>query len=208
MEHAQKDIKRRVKMYSDVEETTMNLGDIPDLSGVTESNSGFEPFQDGWYFGTILAQRAFTDRNGNDVTFVSSDAPSQNADSRNIRLQIEIKRQSDGRTHNTSAFINYRPEDLTQEMVEKITAYKEKVKDGEQWGTLFRPFMALKSLGKLQNIAGVRQLQHSPDGGLDLTPVYGKTGYFKLTPDNRNPQYKQVSDFSNTAPKGKKAVLL
>ena len=72
-----------------------NLTDIPDLSGVTEQEQA--PFEKGWYAGTILGQRSFTDRNGNDRLFESTDTPSVAGDSRNIRLQVEVKRASDGR---------------------------------------------------------------------------------------------------------------
>jgi hypothetical protein len=178
-----------------------NLGDIPDLSGVgDEQSSG--AFVDGWYEGRIQAKREFTDKNGNDRLFESGDTPSANGESRNIRLQVELTRASDGRTLNTSTLINYQPTDLTAETVAAIAAQKEKNKEsGErQWGPLFRSFMSLTRLGKLQKIAGVRQLQRNGDGGLDLTPVYGKTAYFKLGEDDRNPQYKAIVDFRETKP--------
>lgn len=178
-----------------------NLGDIPDLSGMGEDTS--VAFADGWYQGTILEKREFTDQNGSDRVFESQDIPSANGDSRNIRLQVEIKRQSDNRTLNTSVLVNYRPEDLSPETIQAITAHKE---TGEKWGSLFRPFMVLNRLGKLQKIAGVTQLQRNGDGGLNIQPLYGKTAYFKLEPDDRNPQYKAVADFRTTKPS--KATVL
>lgn len=178
---------------------TLKLADIPDLSGIGDEKP--EPFVDGWYEGTILAKREFTDSNGNDRVFESSDAPAMKS-GRNIRLQVALKRRSDGRTMNTSTLINYQPEDLSAETVQAVTAQREKVKTGgEEWGSLFRPFMTLTRLGKLQKIAKVRQLQRNGDGGLDLTPLYGKTAYFKIGEDSRNAQYKEVKDFQDFEPK-------
>jgi hypothetical protein len=177
-----------------------NLGDIPDLSVIEEARP--EPFVDGWYQGTILGKREFTDNNGNERVFESSDSPAQSSDSRNIRLQVEIKRRADGRTLNVTQLVNYRPADLTVETVQAIAKRNEERKSsGAEWGDLFRPFMALTRLGKLQKIAGVRSFQRTVDGGLDLSPLYGKTAYFKLGPDNRNPAYKAVVDFQDFEPK-------
>lgn len=178
----------------------LNLGDIPDLGGIADAEQ--QPLENGWYAGTIVGQRAFTDKNGNDRLFESSDTPSAKGDSRNIRLQVELKRQSDGKTFNTSALVNYKPEALTQETVQQIAARKEEVnKGGKEWGDLFGAFMTLTRLAKLQKIAGVRQLQRNGNGGLDLHPLYGKTGFFRLKEDDRNPQYKQVADFQSERPK-------
>ena len=185
----------------------INLGDIPDLSDIGEESRP-DPFTDGWYEGVILGKREFTDQNGNDRVFESSDAASQRGDSRNVRLQVELKRQSDGRTLNVSTMINYRPEDVSAETIQAVTAHKAKIKDGEEWGPLFRSYMVLNRLGTLQRIAGVRQLQRTSEGGLDLAALYGKTAYFKIGPDTRNPAYKEVKTFSDQAPKGKKAFLL
>lgn len=175
-----------------------NLGDIPDLSGIGEDTQS-TPFEDGWYSGRVLAKREFTDKNGNERVFESNDTPAQKS-GRNIRLQIELKRTSDSRSLNTSALINYQPDDLSQETIQAVNAQKEKVKEGEEWGTLFRPFMTLTRLGKLQKVAGVRQLQRNGDGGLDIAPLFGKAIYVKLVPDDRNPQYKMVKEFQAEPP--------
>jgi len=176
-----------------------NLGDIPDLSGIADDQSS-EPFGDGWYEGVIVNRREFTDKNGNDRVFESSDTPAQKS-GRNIRLQLTLKRQKDSREFNTTALINYQPDDLSAETIQAITAQQAKVKaDGAEWGELYRPFMTLLRLGKLQKIAGVRQLKRNGDGGLDISPLYGKTAYFKLGEDSRNPQYREVKDFRDTKP--------
>lgn len=187
--------------FNTMPESVLNLGDIPDLSGIGDSQP--DPIADGWYQGTILEKREFTDTNGNDRVFESSDTPSQKSDSRNIRLQIELKRRADGRVINVTSLVNYKPEDLTAETLQAIaTRQAERKSDGTEWGDLFRPFMALTSLGKLQKIAGVRQLQRNGDGGLDLHPLFGKPAYFKLGPDARSEgKYKEVKDFRETEPK-------
>jgi hypothetical protein len=113
-----------------------------------------------------------------------------------------LKRRTDGKTFNLSTLINYNPSDLTAETIAAIAARREEnKKTGEQWGDLFRPFMSLTRLGKLQKIAGVRQLQRAEDGGLDLTALYGKTAYFKVKPDTRNDKYKEIADFQENEPK-------
>lgn len=179
--------------------TDINLGDIPDLSGINEYGSSQAPLADGWYKGVIQAKREFTDKNGNDRVFESSDTPAQRS-GRNIRLQIELTRKSDGKTFNISSLTNYNPEYLAAETVQAVAKRLTETKDGAEWGDLFRPFMTLTRLGKLQTIAGVRQLQRTQDGGLDLAPLYGKVAYFKLVPDSRNPQYKEVKDFQLKEP--------
>ena len=178
---------------------TLAIPDIPDLSGIQDPTSR-EPFGDGWYEGTIIAKRELTDRAGNERIFESDDTPSQAGDSRNIRLQTELVRQSDGRKLGTNVLINYRPEDLSAETVAQVTAHMELVKGGAEWGAYFRPFMTLSRLSKLQKIAGVRQLQRNGNGGLDLQPLYGKKGYFRLAPDDRNPEFKAIKEFRETKP--------
>jgi hypothetical protein len=176
-----------------------NLGDIPDLSGIEDARP--EPIADGWYQGVVLEKREFTDNNGNDRVFESGDTPAQRS-GRNIRLQIELTRRSDNRKINVSTLINYDPSFLSAETVSAVAQRKQENKEnGVEWGDLFRPFMTLTRLGKLQKIAGVRQLQRNAEGGLDLTPLYGKTAYFRIKPDSRNPQYKEVADFQVDEPK-------
>jgi len=178
-----------------------SLPDIPDLSGIGETVES-NPFADGWYQGTIVEQRSFTDSNGNDRVFASADDVSAKGDSRNIKLQVAIKRASDGKELNTSYLLNYRPEDLSQETVQAVAAKQEETKKGAEWGPLFREFMVLQRLSKLQTIAGVRQLQRNGNGGLDLKPIFGKTAYFKLGPDTRSDgKYKEIKDLRATAPK-------
>lgn len=179
---------------------TLSLPEIPDLSGIQDPQQ-FTPFSDGWYEGTILAKRELTDRMGNERIFESTDQPSQAGDSRNLRLQVELVRKSDGRKYSTNTQINYRPEDFSAETVAAVTTQIEAVKGGAEWGPLFRSFMALKQLSTLQKIAGVRQLQRNGNGGLELTPLYGKKAYFRLVPDERNPEYKAIKNFQETAPK-------
>jgi hypothetical protein len=179
---------------------TINLLDIPDLSAIEEIRS--EPFADGWYQGVILGKREFTDKNGNERVFESSDTPAQSSESRNIRLQIELTRRSDGKTLNVSTLINYKSSDLTAETVAAIAQRRKENAEGKaEWGELFRPFMTLTRLSQLQKIAGVRQLQRTEDGGLDITPLFGKAAFFKLRPDNRNPQYKEVAAFQTEEPR-------
>jgi hypothetical protein len=181
--------------------TDFNLGDIPDLSGISDSVSSSQPFENGWYAGTILAKREFTDSNGNDRVFESSDTPAQRS-GRNIRLQVELTRASDGKKLNIGYLINYQPSDLTTETVQAIAQRnEERKKGGAEWGNLFRPFMSLTRLGKLQQIANVRQLQRTEDGGLDLTPLFGKAAYFRITDDSRNNKYKEIDDLRVDAPK-------
>lgn len=182
-------------------DTQLNLGDIPDLSGIGTDFAASDPFSDGWYKGTILEQRSFTDQNGNDRVFTSSDEPSARGDSRNIKLQVVLKRTSDNRELNISYLLNYRPEDLTQEAVQAVIAETERVKGTGDTRSDFRPFITLQRLGKLQKVAGVRQMQRNGNGGLSLTPLFGKSAYFKIGPDDRNLQYKSIKDLRVDAPR-------
>lgn len=181
----------------------LSLGDIPDLSGMSGMDREFTPFEDGWYRATILDKREFTDKNGNERTFASADVQSAKGDSRNITLQVTITRK-DGQTLNNKIGVNYRTDDLTQDTIQAIAAQNErnKAEGGKPtWGTLFRSYMALMQLGTLQKVAGVRQFQRSGDGGLDIAPLFGKTVYVRLGPDDRNPQYKSVVRFQAHEPK-------
>jgi hypothetical protein len=183
-----------------------NLGDIPDLAGF-DDRPEFQPFENGWYAGQILQKREYTDKNGNDRVFESGDSVSQRGDSRNIRLQVELTR-SDGKKLNISTLVNYNPSDLSQATLQAVAAHKGKVDtEGAEWGELFRAFMTLTRLAKLQKIAGVRQLQRNGDGGLELTPLFGKAAYFRIKDDTRNPQYKEVADFQDYRPKRAGMVL-
>jgi len=177
-------------------EVDFNLPDIPDLSGILEQET--PTWADGWYEGQIVERRSFVDKNGNERVFESGDMPSQKGDSRNIRLQAVITRKADGRTLATSVLVNYNPMDLSPETV---NAVKERASNGGQMGDLFRPFMAIQRIGRLQQIAGVRQLQRNGNGGLDLSPVFGKKAYFRLGQDDRNPQYREVKEFRAEPPK-------
>ena len=162
-----------------METETMNLGDIPDLSDLPDERP--EPWQDGWYKATILNQRTFTDKNGNDRCFESNDTPAQKT-GRNIRLQCEIKRLTDGKTMNQSLLINYRPEDFSE---------KHKLTDGT---ADMRLRLTLTRMSRLQQVAGVRQLQRSGDGGINLTPLFTKTVYVKLG-QQEGTDYKEIKDF-------------
>jgi len=180
---------------------TISLTDIPDFSSVlggSSAGNSDNKFQDGWYYGTILETRSFTDKNGNDRVFESGDGPSANGESRNIKLQVQITRASDGKELNTSWLVNYRPADLTQETVRAVIAKREQAKsegsNRPEWGDLFRAAMAIERLAKLQQVAGVRQFSADQQGGFDLKPLYGKKAYFKLKDDDRNPQYKAIAD--------------
>lgn len=187
-------------------EGTFTLPDIPDLSGIqdTYSNTGDKaPFVDGWYEADIVEKRVLTNKAGNELEFASGDAPSQAGDSRNIKLQMSVKRQSDGRELGTGYLLNYRPEYLTQETVQQINAFIEQVKTGAaQWkgSGMFRPFKALKTLGTLQKVAGVRQFSRTEEGGLNLAPLFGKKIWVRLGPDEQKPQYKAILDVRDTKP--------
>ena len=179
-----------------------NLGDIPipDFSGVEDDPR--TEWVDGWYEGNILDKREFTDSTGSDRVFESTDIPSRGGDSRNINLQVTLKRKSDGRTMNNKASVNYRPDDLTQETIAAVMADTERVKAGEK-RVAFRQFMVLNRLSKLQKIAGIRQFQRNGNGGLDLTPLHGKLAYFRIGPDDQEgrTQYKKIIEFQAAQPK-------
>lgn len=182
-----------------------SLPEVPDLSGVTEDRP--EPFEDGWYQGTFLETRTFTNKDGNELTFTSEDVEAQKT-GRNIFLQTQITRKTDGRKLNTRVLVNYRPEDLTTTVLAAVAERKAQIKSEEEedWGNLFRAFMSQVRIGTLQRIAGIRQFQKNGNGGLDISPLFTKTAFFRIGPQKDKPEYKDVKEFSDTAPK-KKAVL-
>ena len=178
----------------------LNLTDIPDLSGLGgDSGGGASSWQDGWYAATILQQRSFTDRNGNDRVFESNDAPSANGDSRNIRLQIEVRR-ADGQTLHTGFLVNYRHADLESNTVQAVIADNAKSQD-DQDPALTRARLTLARLSKLQKVAGVRNFARTGEGSLDISAVYGKSCFVRLGEDRRNPQYKEIKDLKADTPK-------
>lgn len=182
---------------------TMTLQDIPaipDLSAFAQEEQ--TPFEAGWYKGTILAERRFTDKNGNERVFETNDTPAQRS-GRNLRLQVEITRASDGRKLNISWLVNYNPENLTPEVISQVLEAKE---SGGQYGDLFPAFMTLTRLQKLQALAGVKTLSGDGQGGLDLSPIFNKEGYFRIAPDERNPQYMTVKDVRPSSAKPKQTL--
>ena len=178
----------------------MQLGDIPvipDLSSFVEDE--ITPFENGWYKATIQAQRSFTDKNGNDRVFESTDEPAQRS-GRNIRLQVEVTRGSDGRKLNVSWLINYSPDDLTQATIDAVTARKEET--GGEYGDLFRAYMTLKRLSSLQAVAG-KTLTSNGMGGLDLSSLFGKECFVRIADDDRDARYKQIKDVRPASKKPK-----
>lgn len=182
----------------------MNLGDIPVIPDLSSFAGGEEaaPFENGWYKAVIKERRTFVDNTGNERVFESSDEPAQRS-GRNIRLQVEVTRQSDGRKMNISWLTNYNPSDLTQETIGAVLAKKEA---GGDYGELFRPFMTLQRLSKLQTVAGVRQLQTNGNGGLDLHPLFGKECYIRVAEDDRDSRYKQIKDIRSINSKPKQVL--
>ena len=186
--------------------STTSLPEIPDLSGMLDEKP--EPWDNGWYgTATFVPSHQFT-KDGVVTTFESTDTPSQAGDSRNISARLTIKRKSDGRAMNTVFRVNYRTIDFTAESIAAVLAHKEAQKaakaagtDAPEWGSLFRTFSALTQIGTLQRIAGVRQFQRTSSGGLDITPLFGKSAFVRLTDDDRKPQYKKVAEVSDAAPK-------
>ena len=181
--------------------TDFNLGDIPDLSVIDTGYKESEPLTDGWYKGVILEKREFTDKNGNERVFESSDTPAQRT-GRNIRLQVQLTRKSDARQFNISTLINYKPDYLTPETVTAVaTRAKENSEGGVEWGDLFAPFMTLTKINKLQQIANVRAFKRTSEGGLDISPLYNKVGYFRVVQDKNKPAYKTIDLFQSNEPK-------
>jgi len=184
-----------------------SLPDIPDLSGMLPDEK-VGPWENGWYGpATFVASHTFT-KDSIDTVFNSGDTVSRGGDSRNIAIRTNIKRKADGKVLQACVRVNYRMSDFTQESIAAVIAHKEAQKAAKaagtvppEWGKLFRTFSALQQIGTLQRIAGMRQFQRTPEGGLDISPLFGKTCYARLAPDDTKPQYKQVAEFSDTPPK-------
>jgi hypothetical protein len=176
----------------------LTLPEIPDLSGITEERSA--PWENGWYNAAVIESQTVTSRTtGAVTTFASEDRVSKDGTSRNLFLRVRIARL-DGRTLNTrSRVINYRPSDFTPTRVAEVIEGQKQAKEEGDWADkdLFRSFMSMLRIGTLQRIAGVKQFQHTPEGGLDLTPLFGKQCFARLADDDQG-KYKEVVALSDT----------
>ena len=161
-----------------------------DLDGI-DGGGEAGGFEDGWYQGFFLHTRNFTSKNGVAQTFTSRDVPSKDGASRNIQLEVEITRKSDGRILNTTLQRNYRYEDLD-------TSTIQAVKDGK---ANTRTRLALQDLAQLQKIAACGPLLPDGQGGIELGPLYGKEAYFRLGPDDRNSAFKKIKACQLDPPK-------
>ena len=172
--------------------TAVESYDLDGIDGGGEASG----FVDGWYEGFFLHTRNFKSKDGTARTFSSGDTPSKDGASRNIRLEVEVTRKTDGRTMNLTMLLNYRYEDLD-------TSTIQAVKDGK---ADTRTKLSLQRLAGLQKIAACGPLISDGQGGIELGPLYGKTAYFRLGPDNRNSAFKQIKACQLEAPK-RAAVL-
>ena len=161
-----------------------------DLEGI-DGGGEASGFADGWYEGFFLATRSFTSKDGTARQFLSGDTPSKDGASRNIRLEVEVTRKTDGRTMNLTMLLNYRYEDLD-------TSTIQAVKDGK---ADTRTKLSLQRLSQLQTIAACGPLIPDGQGGIELGALYGKTAFFRLGPDNRNSAFKQIKACQLEAPK-------
>jgi hypothetical protein len=177
----------------------LTLPEIPDLSGMIEDRPA--AWEDGWYDAIVLESQTVTSRTtGAVTTFTSEDRISKAGDSRNLFLRVQIKRRKDGRTLVTRAkCINYRPSDFTPERVAAVIEGKTRAKEEGSWSDtdLRRSFLSMLRIGSLQRIAGVKQFQHTPEGGLDLTPLFGKPGFARLADDDQG-KYKEAAEINDT----------
>jgi hypothetical protein len=186
------------------DDAVATLPEVPDLTGMTEDRP--EPWQIGWYSARILSTRTVTSREtGAAMIFNTDDTLSNRQDSRNIRLQLEVRRKSDGQMMHTNHLINYRNENLTAEMVAAVLARKAEIKAAAklgqkvEWGELFGAFMTQLRIGTLQRLAG-GNLGRGTDGGFLLSPLIGRSLFVRLVDDDAK-RYKEVKEISDTAPK-------
>ena len=166
-----------------------------DLDGIDGGGEGSD-WQDGWYEGFFLATRSFTSKDGTARHFLSGDIPSKDGASRNIRLEVEVTRKTDGRTMNLTMLLNYRYEDLDTSTIQAVKEGKAET----------RTKLSLQRLAQLQTIAACGPLMPDGQGGIELGALYGKTAYFRLGQDSRKPTYKEIKACQLEAPK-RAAVL-
>jgi hypothetical protein len=181
----------------------MTLPAIPNFADVPDEPRS-EPWVDGWYAGTFLAARTFTTRDGNEVTHASEDTVSKNGDSRNITLQAQLTRRASKGEFNGRVRLNYRPAvDFTTERIARIAELNSGSKD-DATSDEVRSRIALGQLKRLQKIAGATFARNG-NGGLDLTPVFGKGGFFRIKDGDPNPTtgkvYKEIVEFAAEPPK-------
>ena len=91
-----------------------------DLDGI-DGGGEASGFEDGWYEGFFLHTRSFKRKDGTALTFSSGDTPSKDGASRNIRLEVEVTRKTDGRTMNVCEIISVLSMPSSRTWLEKLT---------------------------------------------------------------------------------------
>ena len=190
--------------------TVTNLPDvtIPDFSTFTRPETA--PWVEGWYKATILPFYEFTNNEGNTTRFETTDEPALKT-GRNIRIVAAVTRQLDGLTRNIrSKNLNYRPTDFTAARIAEIETAKQRNEGRQRWDDkdAHRTFISFGALGELQNVAGTK-FQQNGNGGLDLSPLFNKTGYVRLSFGDANEQgrkYLEIARFATELPKTVRAL--
>ena len=194
--------RRKTKTVTMTDTDTLSLTPVPNFDNVPDQPRS-EPWVDGWYAGTFVEERSFTSQSGNEVTFASEDTVSQKGDSRNISLQAILTRKN-GDHFNGRVRINYRPDvDFTTERLARVAEINTD-KTITPTGDEVRSRISLGQLKRLQRVAGTT-LSRNGNGGLELTPVFTKTAFFRIADGDPNPStgkvYKEIVEFSHEAPK-------
>lgn len=176
---------------------------MPSLSDVAQEAGGNWP--KGWYPGEIIA--GYT---AGGYEFTTSDAPSKNGDSRNLRVAVRVtsptaKSDDEGNTvaagaaRNTFVNRNYRTTDLTSANVSRIKNKQGDVKDKEYQ----RLGIVLGQLGQIEKAIGF-QWQRHPQGHLLAEPLIGQKVDVRLSKGEKG--YDEITAFApaGTRTKGSK----
>jgi hypothetical protein len=156
--------------------------EAPSFADVADQAGGAWP--KGWYSAEIIEGYATTKGH----TFTTSDSPSKNGDSRNLRVCFALAggRLMPGQERNTFTSLNYRTIDLTSE---RIAAVREaRATFGGQKGAwigqadLQRSSIVMGKFGQIENALGFRLPLH-PEGYFAAPRLVGQKVDVRLGED-------------------------
>ena len=167
----------------------MTTGELPSLTDFAQDRNSSWP--SGWYPATVVEE--YSTRSGK--TFTTSDEPSRDGSSRNLRLCLEV-RSAAGQDRVIQTIFHYRPMDFTPERFAQVTQARRRFNGVRgRWSDtdIQRSSLALAKLGMLENAAGSR-LKRTKAGTLDPEAFIGTDFDVYLDIDEQG--YNEAREFA------------
>lgn len=166
------------------------------------------PWADGWYPGVIVPQY---EAGANNTLFKTEDTLAQKGDSRNIRICFAVAREDKTAglvtidTRYISHTVNYRMEDLTDERIAEVQAYKERQGKTpvKNWSDkdIQRSFLSYAKLHELERVLGKELTQNG--SGFDVEPLITCNADVRIyTEEKSDGSGKKFNSIGNVAPAG------